>query len=140
MFLLQFSNLLGTIYRKGNVIFSPDGNSVISPVGNKITIYNLKTSVNSSFYNTVFCIDILYFCSNKAKTLSCESKYNYTAIDISPNGCLMVAANERGEAQMISMVSYTVIHTYKLSSTALCVKFSPDGKFFAMSKDNMGKI
>lgn len=34
---------MGTIYRKGNVVFMPDGNSVVSPVGNKITIYNLKT-------------------------------------------------------------------------------------------------
>lgn len=38
----QFSNLLGTIYRKGNVIFSNDGNSIITPVGNRITIYDLK--------------------------------------------------------------------------------------------------
>ena len=33
----QFSNLLGTVYRSGNLIFTPDGNSVISPVGNKIS-------------------------------------------------------------------------------------------------------
>ena len=39
---LQFSNLLGTVYRKGNILFSRDGSSVISPVGNRITIYDLK--------------------------------------------------------------------------------------------------
>lgn len=33
------------VYRKGNLLFSPDGNSVISPVGNKITIYDLKKLV-----------------------------------------------------------------------------------------------
>lgn len=38
----QFNNLLGTVYRKGNLTFTPDGNSVISPVGNRITIYDLK--------------------------------------------------------------------------------------------------
>lgn len=78
------------------------------------------------------------FLRNTAKTLSLESRFNYTAIDISPNGCLMVAVNERGEAQMISMISHTVIHTYKFSSAALCVKFSPDGKYFAAAKENMG--
>lgn len=40
--LFQFANLMGTVYRKGNLLFSPDGNSVISPVGNKITVYDLK--------------------------------------------------------------------------------------------------
>lgn len=38
----QFSNLLGSVYRKGALIFTPDGNSVISPVGNRITIFDLK--------------------------------------------------------------------------------------------------
>lgn len=36
---------MGTIYHKGNVIFTSDGNSVISPVGNKLTIYDLKKYV-----------------------------------------------------------------------------------------------
>lgn len=112
--------MLGTIYKKGNVIFTPDGNSVISPVGNKITIYDLK--------------------SNKATTLALESKFNYTSIDVSPNGCLLVAVNEKGAAQMISLVSNTVVHTYKFSSAALCVKFSPDGSYFAIAKENMGNF
>jgi periodic tryptophan protein 2 len=38
---LQFSNLLGTVYRKGNLLFTPDGNSLISPVGNRVTVFDL---------------------------------------------------------------------------------------------------
>jgi hypothetical protein len=41
-FEFQFSNLLGTVFRRGNLVFSSDGNSVISPVGNRLTVYDLK--------------------------------------------------------------------------------------------------
>lgn len=38
---LQFSNLLGTVYCSGNLVFTPDGNSLLSPVGNKVTCFDL---------------------------------------------------------------------------------------------------
>lgn len=41
----QFSNLLGAVYRQGNLNFSSDGNSVISPVGNRVSVFDLKKSV-----------------------------------------------------------------------------------------------
>ena len=41
-FSFQFSNLYGTVYRTGDLIFTPDGNTVISPVGNKISLFDLK--------------------------------------------------------------------------------------------------
>lgn len=37
----HFSNLCGTVYRQGNVQFTPDGNSVISPVGNRVSVFDL---------------------------------------------------------------------------------------------------
>jgi hypothetical protein len=37
----QFSNLCGTVYQQGNVLFTPDGNSVLSPVGNRVSVFNL---------------------------------------------------------------------------------------------------
>ena len=40
--MFQFSNLLGTVYHKGNLSFTPDGNTVISPVGNRVTLFDLK--------------------------------------------------------------------------------------------------
>jgi periodic tryptophan protein 2 len=41
-FSYKFNNLLGTVYRKGDLLFTPDGNSVISPVGNRLSIFDLK--------------------------------------------------------------------------------------------------
>lgn len=76
------------------------------------------------------------FSSNKSHTLSLESEYNYTALDLSPNGCILVAVNEAGEAQMISMISRTVIHRYKFKGEVKYLRFSPDGKFFAASVNN----
>ena len=39
---VQFSNLLGAVYRKGNLEFFPDGFKVASPVGNRISVFDLK--------------------------------------------------------------------------------------------------
>ncbi|XP_050341995.1 periodic tryptophan protein 2 homolog isoform X1 [Nymphalis io] len=112
----KFQNLLGTVYRRGDILFTNDGNCVISPVGNKITIYNLK--------------------QNKSNTLPVESHFNYTAIDVSPNGSILLAINEKGEAQMISLLTCTVIHRYKFKQQVNAVKFSPDGKLFAACCDD----
>lgn len=65
-----------------------------------------------------------------------ESMYNFTALDISPNGCLLVAVNEKGHAYMISMISQTVIHKYKFSTEVKCIRFSPNGKYFAACKED----
>ena len=37
----QFSNICGTVYRQGNVLFAPDGNSLYSPVGNRVSVFDL---------------------------------------------------------------------------------------------------
>ena len=45
--LFQFANLLGSVYHKGNLVFAPDGETILSPVGNKVTLYDLKRLVTS---------------------------------------------------------------------------------------------
>ncbi|XP_012530275.2 periodic tryptophan protein 2 homolog [Monomorium pharaonis] len=113
-FSYKFSNLLGTVYRKGDLLFSPDGSTVISPVGNRITIFDLK--------------------NNKSMTLSVESRFNYTTIDISPNGSMLIAINTDGEAHIISLISKVILHKYRFKGHPKRVKFSPDGKHFAVCK------
>ncbi|XP_040171532.1 periodic tryptophan protein 2 homolog [Anopheles arabiensis] len=114
-FAYKFNNLLGAVFRRGNLLFTPDGYSVISPVGNRVTIFDLK--------------------NNKSNTLGIESQYNYTAIDLAPNGCLLVVVNEIGEAQMISMISQTTIHRYKFRGEVKYLRFSLDGRYFAACVD-----
>ncbi|XP_065369426.1 periodic tryptophan protein 2 homolog [Calliphora vicina] len=116
-FSYKFSNLLGSIYRNGNLLFTPDGNSIISPVGNRLTLFDLK--------------------NNKACTLSLESRYNYQSLALSPDGSLLLAVNDHGQAQLISMVSCTVIHQHKFQHVVQCVAFSPNGAHFAVAMQNL---
>ncbi|CAH1131380.1 unnamed protein product [Ceutorhynchus assimilis] len=115
-FSYKFSNLLGTVYRKGDLLFTPDGNSVLSTVGNRISVFDLR--------------------NNKSSTLPIESRFNYETLDLSPNGCTLIAINEEGEAHMISLISQTVVHRYRFKGKCRAVRFSPDGKHFAVCKDN----
>ncbi|CAB3401986.1 unnamed protein product [Caenorhabditis bovis] len=70
----KFSNLVGSVYRQGQVTFTPDGNSVISPVGNKLSVFDLK--------------------NNHSRTLNLETYFNIYSINISPNGTHMAVADE----------------------------------------------
>lgn len=45
----QFSNLLGTVYCKGNILFTPDGSCLLSPVGNRISVFDLIKYVTRPF-------------------------------------------------------------------------------------------
>lgn len=68
-----------------------------------------------------------------------ESCFNYQTIDVSPNGALILAVNEKGQAQLISTVSYAVVRTHKFQSDVISVKFSPNGKFFAVVRPGIGE-
>lgn len=113
----QFSNLLGTVYRRGNLIFSPDGNTLFSPVGNKITAFDLKT--------------------HKSETLNVEARFDYTTLALSPNGVLLLAANSDGELHLISLISKTILHKLRTNREISAIQFSPDGKQFAIAKENL---
>lgn len=38
----QFTNLFGSVYTQGNLLFTPDGNTLLSPVGNKVSVFELR--------------------------------------------------------------------------------------------------
>ncbi len=113
----QFSNLLGTVYRKGNLAFGPDGNTLFSPVGNKISAFDLKT--------------------HKSETLKIEGRHDYSCLALSPNGVLLLAANDDGEIHLISLISKSILHRLRTNCTIACLSFSPDGRQFAVAKENL---
>ncbi|KAK7220243.1 hypothetical protein V2G26_008246 [Clonostachys chloroleuca] len=60
----KFSNLLGTVYCQGNLLFSPDGTHLFSPVGNRVSVFNLV--------------------DNKSHTLPFAHRKNIARIGLSP--------------------------------------------------------
>jgi len=98
------------------VLFLPGGDVLLSPVGNRVSQYDLKR--------------------NEVLTLSLESSHNYTCMDISPNGRILIAGNEIGEIHIITLISNKLLHLIKTNEVPTLIRYSPDGKYFAVSKKN----
>ncbi|MBN3290963.1 PWP2 protein, partial [Polypterus senegalus] len=116
-FYFQFSNLLGTVYRRGNLNFSFDGNSLISPVGNRISVFDLK--------------------NNKSETFPVSTKKNITCVALSPSGTLAILVDEDGEALLVSLTTRAVLNHFNFHKPVHCISFSPDGRKFVVTKDNV---
>ncbi|KAJ8004026.1 hypothetical protein DPEC_G00154520 [Dallia pectoralis] len=116
-FAYRFSNLLGAVYRHGNLSFSKDGNSVISPVGNRISVFDLK--------------------NNKSETLPVSTTKNITCVGLSPDGNLAILVDEDGAALLVSLITKAVLHHFHFHKPVASVRFSPDGRKFVVTKDNV---
>lgn len=111
----RFSNLIGSVYRNGDVVFSPDGNSVISPVGNKLSVFDLKNNVS--------------------RTLSFDCLHNIIAVTMNNTGSHMIVSNEGGHVLYINTSTEAVIFKFRANKIVRAVQFSPDGNFIAICRD-----
>ncbi|TKR77582.1 hypothetical protein L596_018524 [Steinernema carpocapsae] len=114
----RFSDLLGSVYKNGNITFSGDGNSVISPVGNKIKCYDLK--------------------NNHSTTFSFDSAFNIQCIALNPSGTHAFYVNEVGAGVYVNLETQTVLHRHRFGEVVRCVRFSPNGKRLAVC--TMGEV
>jgi WD40 repeat protein len=108
----QFSNLLGTVYRKGNLVFTEDGNSLLSPVGNRVTVFNLV--------------------NNKSHTLPFAHRTNISRIALHPKGQLLLTIDEQGHAILSHYLRRVVLYHFSLRGAVSTLEFSPSGKHFAV--------
>nr|XP_051685245.1 periodic tryptophan protein 2 homolog [Oryctolagus cuniculus] len=119
-FSYRFSNLLGTVYRRGNLNFTRDGNSVLSPVGNRVTVFDLK--------------------NNKSETLPLATRYNVKCVGLSPDGRLAIIVDEGGDALLVSLACRSVLHHFHFKGSVHSVSFSPDGRKFVVTKGNIAQM
>jgi periodic tryptophan protein 2 len=89
---LQFSNLCGTVYGGGNVVFGLDGDTLLSPVGNRVTVFDLV--------------------KGSCRTLPCQSRSNISNLVLSPDGGLLVTVDTEGHALFINYHSSSVLHHF----------------------------
>ncbi|KAH8103094.1 WD40 repeat-like protein [Cristinia sonorae] len=112
----KFSNLCGTVYRQGNIVFTPDGNSVFSPVGNRVSVFDLV--------------------NNKSYTYPFENRKNVAAIALSPDANVLISVDEDGRALLVNVKRAVVLHHHNFHKPVKAIKFSPDGKYIAVTHDS----
>ena len=111
----EFSNLCGSVYKSGNLLFTADGNCVVSAVGNRVSV--------------VDCV------ANTCRTLALETPHNIAQMAISPHGLLM-AVDTKGRASLISILKNTTLATFNFKNAVRALQFSASGRFLAVAVKN----
>ncbi|KAL8972750.1 MAG: hypothetical protein Q9183_000365 [Haloplaca sp. 2 TL-2023] len=106
----KFSNLLGTVYCKGNLVFTPDGNSLLSPVGNRVGVFNLTES--------------------SSHTLPFSHRRNISHLALSPDGLLLLSIDEDGRAILTHLPRRLALFHFSFKAPVSAIAFSPSGKYF----------
>ncbi|KAI7195417.1 Periodic tryptophan protein [Hortaea werneckii] len=108
----QFTNLLGTVYRKGNLVYTQDGSCLLSPVGNRVTVFDL--------------------INNRSHTLPFAHRTNISRIALHPGGQLLLTVDEQGHAILSHFQRRIVLYHFSLKGAVSSLEFSPSGTHFAV--------
>ncbi|KAH9090244.1 hypothetical protein LEN26_018928 [Aphanomyces euteiches] len=112
-FAYEFSHLCGTVYTQGNILFTPDGNSLLSPVGNRITMFDL--------------------INNASRTFAFEGRKNIQSMAISHDSRLLIAVDEDGHSLLINLKKAIVLYRFNFKAPVRAIRFSPDDRYIAVS-------
>ncbi|PKS10853.1 hypothetical protein jhhlp_002610 [Lomentospora prolificans] len=108
----KFSNLLGTVYCQGNLLFDPEGTHLFSPVGNRVTVFNLV--------------------DNKSYTFPFAHRKNIARIGLTPQGNLLLSVDEDGFAILTNVPRRIPIYHFSFKSPITALSFSPCGRYFVV--------
>ncbi|KAG8467384.1 hypothetical protein KFE25_000700 [Diacronema lutheri] len=92
-----FSNLCGNVYRQGNVVFTRDGGTLFSPVGNRVSAFDLTSS--------------------RLHTYPFEARASIARLALSPDGGLLLTVDEGGYALLVHVPKRTVRATPAIERT-----------------------
>ncbi|KAF8171499.1 WD40-repeat-containing domain protein [Pholiota molesta] len=109
----KFSNICGTVYRQGNILFTRDGNSLYSPVGNRVSVFDLV--------------------NNKSFTFPFENRKNIAVIALSPDGNVLISVDEDGRALLVNARKGVVLHHFNFHKSVKDIQFSPNGQYIAVT-------
>lgn len=109
----KFSNLLGTVYKQGNLVFSNDGTQLLSPVGNRVT-----------------CFDLI---KNKSFTFNFEHRKNISNICLNKQENLLISVDIDGRAILTNYITRKVLYHFNFKDRVRDISFSANGHFFAVA-------
>ena len=116
----KFSNILGNPYTSGNILFAKDGEWLLSPVGHRVALYDLKSGHSSTF---------------DFETIDPVHK-----ISISPCSSLLIVVDAKGRSLVFNM-KYRFVTTFiTFKDVVQHMEFSPDGLRIAVALGNKVQI
>lgn len=116
----KLSNLVGTVYREGNLVFNEEGTQLLSPVGNRVS-----------------CFDLI---NNKSFTFNYQHRKNIARIALNKQSTLMLTVDVDGRGILVNFVSRVVLHHFNFKGVVHDLQFSSDGHYFAVAVDRFLQI
>ena len=107
----KLSKVLGTPFANGNLVFN--GDSILSPVGNRCTIFDLVQQTTI--------------------TLPFETRKNIRRMAVSHNGRFLVLIDIEGHALFVNLPRRVILHRFHFKRKVYDIKFSPDDSMFAVT-------
>ncbi|RLN88130.1 hypothetical protein BBJ28_00008100 [Nothophytophthora sp. Chile5] len=129
---VQFQHLCGSVYSQGNVVFTPDGNSVLSPVGNRITQFDLIKCVLQLLLS--LCGSLLL--SHTSRTFAFEARKNVERVAVSHDSRLLLAVDEDGRCLLVNLRRGAVLYRFHFKQRVRALSFSPDDRYIAVAVGN----
>ncbi|CAE7570378.1 unnamed protein product, partial [Symbiodinium necroappetens] len=109
----RFANLLGTTYKGGGIQFAPDGNVLLSPVGNRISGVDLV--------------------QGRSVTLAPENREDVAVLALTEDARLLLSVDLHGHALLINFVRCSILTRINFKARVQSAKWSPDARWLIVS-------
>lgn len=121
------------MYRKGDLNFTPDGSCLLSPVGNRVTVFNLIKYAPAVLKSRDECLRESNIVSNKSFTLPFSHRCNINRVALSPLGKILISIDEDGRAILTNFPRRITLHHFSFGGPTSALAFSPTGQYIAVS-------
>ena len=109
----KLSHVCGNVFENGNLCFTSDGNSIISPVGNRISVFDLV--------------------HHKSTTFPFENRKNIARVCLSNDSRFLITVDVDGHSLFINFHRKVVLTRHNFRRKVYDISFSPDDKYFAVT-------
>lgn len=112
----RLSKVCGSVYSNGRIVFTSDGNSILSCIGNRISIFDL--------------------IHHTTTTLPFENNFSIHRLAVSNNGVFLITIDKTGHALIINIKRQILLLKFNFKRKVNAIQFSSDDKYFAITSGN----
>lgn len=117
--------MLGIPYRCGNVLFTSDGKSLLSPVGNRITLYDLVNGTSST---------LPFEAANNIVKICLSNDSRYLSNIFITIFRFLVTFDVNGYGLLVNLITKVVLCHINFKEAVNDAKFSPNNQYLAITQ------